>query len=64
MRWSDTAEIAIELAEAYPDAKPLETRFTDLHRMVCGLADFADDPNRSSEGILEAILTAWIEECG
>lgn len=62
MRWTDTAEIAIALAEAHPDLKPLEVRFTDMHRMVCELEGFEDDPEASNERILEAILTAWLEE--
>ncbi|MBA3504216.1 MAG: Fe-S cluster assembly protein IscX, partial [Betaproteobacteria bacterium] len=37
-------------------------RFTDLHRWVCELPTFADDPARSGEKILEAIQTAWIDE--
>ncbi len=62
MRWTDTADIAIALAEAHPDLKPLEVRFTDMHRMVCELEGFEDDPVASNERILEAILTAWLEE--
>ena len=62
MRWSDTLEIAIALAEAHPDARPFETRFTDLHSMVCALEGFEDDPEASNERILEAILMAWSQE--
>jgi FeS assembly protein IscX len=62
LTWSDVREIAIELADAHPDIKPLEIRFTDLHRWVTELKDFEDDPNRSSEKILEAIQMAWLEE--
>lgn len=62
MRWTDTADIAIALAERHPDLKPLEVRFTDMHRMVCELEGFEDDPEASNERILEAILTAWLEE--
>jgi len=31
-------------------------------KWVQDLPDFADDPNRSNEKILEAIQAAWIEE--
>jgi len=31
---------------------------------VQALPDFADDPNKSNEKILEAIQAAWIEERG
>jgi len=62
MKWTDTRQIAIALAETHPDADPQYVRFTDLHRWVCELPDFADDPNRSSEKILEAIQMTWIDE--
>jgi FeS assembly protein IscX len=62
MRWTDVREIAIELAERHPDVKPLAVRFTDLHRWVCELPGFADDPERSSEKILEAIQMTWLDE--
>jgi len=62
MKWTDTREIAIALADTYPDVDPLTVRFTDLHEWVCALPGFADDPNRSGEKILEAIQMAWIDE--
>lgn len=62
MKWIDTEEIAIALAEKHPDVDPRAVRFTDLHRWVCELEEFSDDPNRSGERILEAIQAAWIEE--
>ena len=62
MKWTDSREIAIALAEAHPDVDPLTVRFTDLHQWVCALPGFADDPNRSGEKILEAIQMAWIDE--
>lgn len=62
MRWNDTREIAIALYEKYPDVKPLDVRFTDLHRWVTELPDFDDDPQRSNEKMLEAIQMAWLEE--
>ena len=62
MKWIDSLEIAIALSEKHPDVDPRTVRFTDLHRWVCELEDFSDDPNRSGEKILEAIQTAWIEE--
>ena len=63
MRWTDTAEIAIALVEKHPDVDPLSLRFTEMHAMICALEEFDDDPNKSNEPILEAILTAWMEEC-
>ena len=62
MKWIDTLDIAIALAEAHPDTDPRYVRFTDLHRWVCELDEFDDDPDRSGEKILEAIQMAWIEE--
>ncbi len=62
MKWTDTLEIAIALADKHPDVDPKSIRFTDLHRWVRELEGFADDPNRSNEKILEAIQMAWIDE--
>lgn len=62
MKWTETLEIAIELAEAHPDVDPRTIRFTDLHRWVCELPGFSDDPARSGEKILEAIQMAWMDE--
>jgi FeS assembly protein IscX len=63
LRWDDAEDIAERLAAAHPGVNPLELRFTDLHRWVCELADFADDPKASSEGKLERIQMAWLELC-
>lgn len=62
LTWKDAEEIGIQLFEAHPDTPPLEVRFTDLHRWVTELPEFADDPSKSSEGILEAIQMAWYDE--
>ncbi len=62
MKWTDTREIAIALADRYPDVDPKSVRFTDLRGWVMGLEGFSDAPDRSGEKILEAIQMAWIEE--
>jgi FeS assembly protein IscX len=62
MKWTDTLELAIALADAHPEVDPKHIRFTDLHRWVCELEGFGDDPKRSGEKILEAIQGAWIDE--
>ena len=62
MKWIDTREIAIALADAHPEVDPLTVNFVDLHRWVTELEEFDDDPKRSGEKILEAIQAAWIEE--
>jgi FeS assembly protein IscX len=62
MKWTDTQEIAMALTDKHTDIDPQYVRFTDLHRWVTELEEFDDDPNRSSEKILEAIQLAWIED--
>jgi len=62
MKWIDVRDIAIELEEAHPDADVVNLRFTDLHKWVCALPGFDDDPKRSNEKILEAIQAAWLDE--
>ena len=62
MKWTDVRDIAIGLADAHPGVAPLSVRFTDLHRWVCELPRFDDDPERSNEKVLEAILMVWLDE--
>lgn len=62
MKWIDTRDIAIELSEAHPDVDPRYIRFTDLHAWVMALDNFDDDPEKSNEGILEAIQMTWLDE--
>jgi FeS assembly protein IscX len=62
LTWTDAEDIGILLQERHPGLDPLTVRFTDLHRWVCELDEFGDDPKSSSEGKLEAIQMAWLEE--
>lgn len=62
LSWNDTEDIGFELFARFPEVDPLSVRFTDLHRWVCELPGFEDDPKQSTEGILEAIQMAWWEE--
>jgi len=62
MKWTDTLEIAIALADQYPDQDPRSVNFVDLYEWVLALRDFSDDPKRCGEKILEAIQMAWIDE--
>lgn len=62
MRWTDAREIAENLYDEHPDVDPLKLRFTELHALVMTLDDFDDDPEKSNEAILEAILQAWLDE--
>jgi len=62
LKWIDVQDIAIELADNYPDIDPLTISFPDLREKVMALPDFEDDPERCGEKILEAIQMNWIEE--
>jgi FeS assembly protein IscX len=62
LTWQDSWEIAQALLEKFPTTDPKSVRFTDLHHWICQLEAFEDDPQRSNERILEAILLAWLEE--
>jgi len=62
LSWQDAEEIGFCLFEKYPDVEPLQVRFTDMHKMICDLPDFNDDPKSSNEGVLEAIQMAWLDE--
>jgi FeS assembly protein IscX len=62
MKWTDTREIAIALAEAHPDQDPEAVNFVDLYQWVLALPGFDDDPRRCGEKILEAIQMTWIDE--
>jgi FeS assembly protein IscX len=62
LKWTDTLEIAIQLADANPDVEPTQVRFTALMAMVLALPDFDDLPDHCGERILEAIQQAWIDE--
>ena len=62
LHWEDAEDIAEKLAAAHPNVDPLSVRFTDLHGWVCALPDFADDPKASSEGKLERIQMAWVDQ--
>jgi FeS assembly protein IscX len=62
LKWDDVEDVAIGLADAHEGVDPLSVRFTDLHRFVTALPDFDDDPKASTEGKLEAIQMAWLEE--
>ena len=60
--WDDAENIAILLADKFPDTDPLAVRFTELHKWITELEEFGGDPKSSNEGKLEAIQMAWHEE--
>jgi FeS assembly protein IscX len=62
MKWTDSREVAIALADAHPDVDPARVNFVDLRNWVVALDGFDDDPKRSGEKILVAFQLAWIEE--
>ncbi len=62
MKWKDSLDIAIELADRHPGVDPKTVRFTDLMQWVLALPGFEEDEHRCGEKILEAIQLAWIEE--
>jgi len=62
LKWTDNQDIAIALAEKFPDVDPATVRFMDLRVWVMALEDFHDDPEHCGERILEGIQMAWIEE--
>ena len=62
MKWTDAQFIAEELYDRYPETDPKTVRFTDLHRWITELDGFDDDPQKSNEAILEAILLKWLDE--
>ena len=62
LKWIDVIDIAIGLEEAHPEVDVVNLRFTDLHKWVRELPEFDDDPEQSSEKILEAIQVSWLDE--
>jgi FeS assembly protein IscX len=63
MKWNDSREIAQALAEKHPSIDPNLIRSAQLRVWVMELNHFNDEPDNSSEKILETIQTMWIEEC-
>ena len=62
LKWTDSQEIALALADEKTEVDPRTVNFMDLRNWVLALPEFEDDPNRCGEKILEAIQSAWIEE--
>ena len=62
LTWDQAENIGIALFEKFPDIDPTYVRYTDMHKWITELEDFEDDPMKSSEGKLEAIQMAWLEE--
>ena len=62
LSWDQSEDVALALYEKFPDLDPTHIRYTDLHKWITELAGFGDDPQKSTEGKLEAIQMAWLEE--
>jgi FeS assembly protein IscX len=62
LTWNDSGAIGELLFEKFGALDPLTMRFTDLHKAVCELPEFEDDPKLSNERVLEAIQMAWYDE--
>ena len=50
--WSDILEIAIDLAETFPEIDPKWISFPDLHQKICNLDNF-EDPSLSKTRYLK-----------
>ena len=44
MKWTDVYDIAMALTDTHPDTDPQYVSFVDLHRWICELEAFDDDP--------------------
>ena len=62
MKWTDAQQIAEMLYDQNPELDPKTVRFTDLHQWILALEGFKDEPQKSNESILEAILLKWLDE--
>jgi FeS assembly protein IscX len=60
--WRDVDEIALDLYEQHPSIDPLTVSLPDLKKMVTELPSFGDDPDATTESILESIQVAWYDE--
>jgi len=60
--WTDSLEIAISLADNFPEIDPKTINFVDLRALVLNLEDFEEAGSKCGERVLEAIQMNWIEE--
>lgn len=62
MKWTDSLDLAIELAERHPEVDPTALNFVDLMHWVLELPGFEENESHCGEKKLEAIQQAWIDE--
>ena len=60
--WTDSLEIAISLADNFPEIDPKTINFVDLRELVINLEGFDEGQSKCGERVLEAIQMNWIEE--
>jgi FeS assembly protein IscX len=60
--WTDSLEIAMSLADNFPEIDPKTINFVDLRTLVLNLEDFEEADSKCGERVLEAIQMNWIEE--
>tara|TARA_B100000959_G_scaffold23233_1_gene22419 strand:+ start:2809 stop:3006 length:198 start_codon:yes stop_codon:yes gene_type:complete len=60
--WTDSLEIAISLANNFPEIDPKTINFVDLRELVLNLEEFEEGHSKCGERVLEAIQMNWIEE--
>jgi FeS assembly protein IscX len=60
--WRDIDDIALDLAERYPNLDPLTVKTPELKKMIAELPTFGDSPDAASDTALEAIQAAWYNE--
>ena len=60
--WTDSLEIAISLADNFPEIDPKTINFVDLRELVLNLEEFEEADSKCGERVLEAIQMNWIEE--
>ena len=60
--WTDSLEIAISLADNFPEIDPKTINFVDLRELVLSLEEFEEGDSKCGERVLEAIQMSWIEE--
>ena len=61
MKWTDAQLIAEELYDRNPDLDPKTVRFTDLHKWICQLDGFEDDPMKSSREARFFVLRIYLK---
>jgi len=66
IHWSDYEDIAMKLVERFGEefgeSQIYRIRFTDLHKWVLEIPNFAGTAAQSNEGHLEMIQSTWVYE--